>query len=1203
MRKSDGTITSAIVRGVYVFLFMVGVGSSCNPLAAQQYLGTITGQVTDPSGAVVVGANVTATDVTTKFATKATTNAAGQYSIPLLTPDTYTVTVAATGFRQEERTNIVLAAGKTVNVDVALKTGTVDQSIEVKADTQLMDTTSANLQTTISQVEVEETPQVGRNPFALSTLAAGVYISTYTQAKASTFTNPYSGTAVQVNTNGNSGHNRLTLDGIPDDPAERFSGATYTGFVPSPEAVQEVNVQTGLYDAQYGHGNGVILNTVLKSGSNQYHGSFYESFRNTYMNANTYERVPTQNAATNPTHRVNDQWQQPGMVISGPLSIPKLYNAKDKTYFMFAGEYIQLHQPVPFSGLVPTTSGGLTGKGMVGGDFSSLCGSFNSSGICNPGSGVQIYDPLTGNAGNGYNRTPFAYNEIPSSRFNATGAALMSYYPAPNSTFSPTVNYISSQTSAPQHYESTVLRVDESINPNNKFSAKWFKAVLNQVQPLEGFPKGITETSEGDVVYRNDNGGSLDYVSILPHNYVLDARLGVIYHPFGVLFPGSTFDLSKISMTATGLTFQSFPGTSMSDSYTGLEAGAGGQISEDTVSSLEALINKQVQRHSLKAGFEGNLIRYNVQNPQSGLGTFSFNREFTQQNSITTGVGADPNSGNPIAAMLLGYPSSGSFGNTIAFAVQQQYFGFFAQDDWRATDKLTLNIGVRWDYESPLTERHNRLNSAFCLTCTNPLQNSIPSSTLVLDGGLTFVNSSNRYAMPQNFHNYQPRFGVAYQITPRMVLRGGFGITYFDTLETPLAQGYSNTTSYNATTDNNLPANILSNPWPTGVQLPSGSSLGLSTQLGQSLSYPDPDHTQPRMLMGSVSLQTQLPGSMVLQLVYNANKSERLEVNQQIDDLPEADLATGTGTQAYQTAENTQITNPMAGYLSGSSLNAAKLPTYELQIPYPEFTGVMDDYRSIGRQSYNALQITVAKPMSHRLDLQGNLTWSKLMDKNIFLNPQDTNLFRYQDPQADVIINVFGTYRFPDFDSKSWYLQRTLGHWSLHGVLRDYNGSLISNPGNTQGSQYGNSLTFTQLASPRTAYRTYARMFNTCYLNQSGAKVMTSVNASTGQITPGCDSVTNTPAFQENWNFARNTLGPYMNVRTIVHPLLDLSLFKQIQIHERYNFEIRGEVFNALNTPTFGGPGTTPGSTSWGYVTLTQVTDPRLIQLTARLNF
>ena len=318
------------------------------PLQAQEYLGTLAGNVKDASGATVPKAVVSATDVVTQFVTTTVTDEGGNYSIPFLTPDEYSVSITAKGFRRETRTGIVLTAGGSILTEFALNIGSETQTVEVTADAQLLDTASANLATTFSTTEVTDIPNIGRNPFVLSTLAANVYSGNYMQGKASGFTNPFSGTAVQISADGSSGHNRITLDGIPDDPAERLSGASYTGFVPSPEAVQEVKIQTALYDAQYGHGNGVVTNTVLRSGSNKYHGSAYFVFRDTAMDANTYERVPTQITAPAGkaiTPRVNDTWTQPGFVVDGPLSIPHVYNGHDRTFFMVAYERIQLHQP------------------------------------------------------------------------------------------------------------------------------------------------------------------------------------------------------------------------------------------------------------------------------------------------------------------------------------------------------------------------------------------------------------------------------------------------------------------------------------------------------------------------------------------------------------------------------------------------------------------------------------------------------------------------------------------------------------------------------------------------------------------------------------------------------------------------------------------------------------------------------------------
>jgi hypothetical protein len=1195
-------ISKSVCFGILLLLGLV----AALPIRAQQYLGTLSGDVSDLSGAKVTGADVTATDLTTKFVTKAVTNGSGGYSIPFLTPGTYSLTIAAQGFRSETRTGIVLTAGANQQTDFSLQVGNQSEQVVVTADTELLDTGSANLGTTLGTKEVTDLPNVGRNPFVLSTLAAGVTTGAYMQSKSSGFTNPFSGTAVQIISNGSSGHNRLTLDGIPDDPAERLSGASYTGFVPSPEAVQEVKTQTALYDAQYGHGNGTVLNTVLRTGSNQYHGSAYFVFRNTYLDANTYERVPTQNAAVNPTHRVNDQWSQPGFVIDGPVSIPHVYNGHDKTFFMAAYERIQLHQPVPFSGLVPTTA-------QVGGDFSSLCSNF-VSGVCAPGAGVQIYDPLTADASG--NRTPFPNNQIPAARINAAGAALASYYPAPNTSQGPNVNYISSDTSSPNKYYSFVTRVDHSFSDRNKLNATFFKAVLNQIQPHEGFPKLAGPTGVGYTVYRNNTGGSLDDVIVLSPTLVVDARVGLIYHPFGLIYPGNTFNLSTINMSGTGLPYQSFPGVFACDActtiggasgtspgtssqYAGLAAGSSGQISADTLGSASVLVSKTLQKHSLRVGFDWNVTRYNVQNPQSGLGTFLFNRQFTQKNSLSTTVGGDASSGNPFASLLLGYPSttsstSGAYSNQVAYALQQLYYAVYVQDDWRVSRKLTVNAGLRWDYESPFSERYNRQNTGFCLTCQNPLQGSVAG--LTLNGGLQFASSSNRYPYPKDFNNIQPRFGVEYQLSSNMVLRGGFGVVYFNTLESPLGQGYSSSTSYVATTDNTHPAISLSNPFPNGANLPTGSSLGLATQVGQPITFPDPNHTQPKIMQYSVSIQTQLPANMVLQVAYVGNKASQLEINKSINVLPTQYFNQGSAGVTYL---NTNVTNPMAGFLPGSGLNAAKLPQYQLLVPYPEFLNVTDNYASTGSSLYNALQTTVTKRMGHGLSVQGNFTWSKIMDQNIYLNSQAslTSPYRYQDPNPNLVANVVGMYQLPSLANKPAYERMTLGGWQINGVLRAQNGNLVANPGsvgsNTSngGSQYGNGTTYTRLSTAHLGNATYGRYFNTCYLDVGG--------------TPhGCDASSPTPAFQQNLAFTLNTLGPYMNdVRQRVHPLVDLSLFKQFKLREALNFEIRGEFFNVLNTPNFGGPGTSPGSANYGVVTLTQANDPRLTQLTARINF
>ena len=295
-------------------------------ILAQRYLGGIAGQVSDSSGAKVAGANVEATETTTHFVTKVVSGNDGAFLMPALQPGTYNVTVEAPNFRKESRTSIVLTAGQTVQVDITMKPGTISESVEVTSETSLIDTSSPTLAPTLSTKEVTDLPNEGRNPYVMVTLAAGVVDTAsggYFQGKSSQFTNPFSGVAVQVTTDGNGGHNRLTLDGIPNDAAERFSGASYTNFVPSPEAVQEVKVENGMFDAQVGHGDGTVTNTVIRTGNNSVHGAAYYVFQDTYLNANTFEK-----AALNQP-RNNDQVSQTGLVIDGPVIIPKLYDGRD----------------------------------------------------------------------------------------------------------------------------------------------------------------------------------------------------------------------------------------------------------------------------------------------------------------------------------------------------------------------------------------------------------------------------------------------------------------------------------------------------------------------------------------------------------------------------------------------------------------------------------------------------------------------------------------------------------------------------------------------------------------------------------------------------------------------------------------------------------------------------------------------------------
>lgn len=504
---------------------------------------------------------------------------------------------------------------------------------------------------------------------------------------------------------------------------------------------------------------------------------------------------------------------------------------------------------------------------------------------------------------------------------------------------------------------------------------------------------------------------------------VLDSRLGLIYHPFGLTYPGNqNFDLSSIGITNNAFPYVSFPGTNISDSYAALAPGANGQISENTTGSLEEILTKTLGRHTVRFGFEGNLIRYNVQNPQSGFGntagssngsSFSFDRRFTQRN-WQANVGSDPNSGDPLASLLLGDFSAGSYVISAAYALQQIYVAPFVQDDWRVNNKLTVNLGVRWDYESPFTERYNKQVANFDTNATNPLQNSVPG--LSLKGGLVYTSANNRFPYPRDLNNWQPRLGVAYQATPATVARAGFGIIYFNTLETPVGTGFSQTTtSTNFST--NTPLTTLSNPFPNGVLLPSGSSLGLSTAVGQNVSFIDPNHVQPKSAQYSASVQQQFPGNAVFQIAYVGTRPTRLEVNHDINVLPQQYYDKG---QAGVNFLNTAVANPLYTKLpstSNGTLRGTTITNANLLRPYPEFGSVTEQYSSIGSAPYNSLQLQVSRPMSHHYSIQGNFTWQKTMLRNGFFNNfgSSPQLYSVQDPTATMVGNIFGTAQLPGF--------------------------------------------------------------------------------------------------------------------------------------------------------------------------------------------
>jgi hypothetical protein len=1194
--------------------------------SAQEYLATLSGTVTDASGAVVVNADVKVTNTDTNFATMGTTNDSGAYSIPFLVPGTYTVQVTKAGFNAAVQTGIVLHASDKGRVDFQLVIGATTSAVTVEATGQLLTPSDANINQSLNAEEVADLPNIGRNPFIDGDLSAGSYSNAYMNRAASQFTQPFSGVASQMVINGISDLHRLTLDGIPDDAPERNSAVIYTDFVPSPEAVEEVTTQTALYDAQYGHSDGAVINTVIKTGTNAFHGAAYYIAQNTDFDANTFsnnDRIISVNGVPTwvPAARGVNHWNQPGFVVDGPVWIPHLYDGRNKTFFTVAYERVQNNQVDPLTTTIPT-------QAEIAGNFQTV---------------ADIYDPTSSSTG--LNRTQICdgasvctsanQNIIPASMINPVAQKILQMM-YPSTTIGGLNNFTPATPSTNDHYYSILARVDEQLNEKEKFTVLFFRSYRDQQLP-NPFPGLIAPTggSPGFGYYdvRNDLGAQMDWVSVISPTLVLDVRAGALKHPFSLQYPGLNYNLASLGFSGpiVGATApaSAFPGISFdsASNFVSLENGGGGQQSDAVESSEAATLSKSLATQTLKIGFEFDSLNYGVISSESNLGTFNFNEAFTQQN-YNAAAGSTKNpvdgliEGSPIASFLLGYPASASAASNAAFpSYQQLYYGLFLQDDWRLTHKLTLNLGLRWDYEEPITARGNTINDGFCLDCANPIGASFVPTALFpngfpVEGGLTFASATNRYPFKSDFGDWQPRFGLAYQLTPRMVLRGGFGIMYIPTIDDNggLLSGFSSSTTFNASINNGeTPAGTsngagsFTNPYPTGFIAPTGSSAGLETFVGQNVAFEDPQRTVPRLYEGSFSLQYQIAAHTVFEIGYVGNMARRLEVSKNINGLPEQyylpeQTTYNAAIVAKANALTTSVPNPMAGQVPGGSINGATIPYWQTLLPFPEFGNVQENDVPVGSSSYNSLQTTIIQRLSHGLSVNANFTFAKIMDKNWYMNPFDTfdQLTRYQDQQPNHIFNLVVTYAVPLPASVNGWERAALGGWQINGVMRWQNGLLIPNPGGTNGVvnvSTSGGLGWYPIANPALPNPTLSAYWNPCYLPAASASNQTPTAL-------GCTG-SETPAFQGQTPFAVNQIPPYMDIREPETPLFDFSVFKKFQIRERYNIELRAEFFNVFNTPHFGYGTITPGNVQFGNIPLSngQQNDPRIGQLTGRFNF
>lgn len=1163
-------------------------------MVAQQNGASATGRVTDPSGAAVAGAKVTAKWVQTGAIFNAQSDATGLYQLPFLNPGQYQFTVQKQGFQQVVQSGITLTVGQKAVMNFKLQLGSVSQSVNVTANAPILQTESGDRNWTIGSARIAAIPLRGMNTIMTTWFSPGVSVTSSAQKLRPFDTSGSQNESInggQTGNNNQTSGNLVLVDGISAN-----THALGVGFNAISDSVQEVNVQATMYDAEYGWSTGGVVNTITKGGTNTWHGDAYEYLQNTIFNANTW------NNNFNGVPRIPWHINMFGGSVGGPV-------VHNKLFFFFAYQHIKQVQLDPFVTSVPTAA-------MRSGDFSHVFVPGNN------GQAVQqtIYDPLsTVCTSSGCTRTAFTNNIIPASDINPIAKAVMSYIPLPNAPGDP-ITGLNNFSNTPNSRKFLDNFPEYSGRLDFNYSDKthmFFRYSINDLDETRSYKYStisafnLADTGTNSPFSRANQDFTYQITHTFDPTTVLEFRTGMDrFTSTSGSSISNGFDPGSLGFSSTFVSqaikyFPKFNWTSACsgcpNNYEGAGSNPEGLTPFDLTYSNELVLAKTHDRHNMKFGLQMMWIGENVESPGYAAGNFTFNGSYTASTPLTLTA----NSGNPVADFLLGYPSSGYIQKLSSPAISERLWSLFGQDDIHVSPKLTLNLGLRWDYLGPLSDRFNALTRGFCVTCASPLQ----VAGLNLQGGLEFagVGGNSRGIYNPRYSNFDPRVGFAYQLRPDTIIRGGYGMIYAQAMDNPgAAPGFSQTTNMVASVQEGFPnpAAPLSNPFPTGILTPVGSSQGLVTNLGQGITFADPDMNIPRVQQYSLEVQHEFAANWMVSLGYVGSRTSRLPVRRQLNALPTSalNLINGPlGTSALTGSVPNPFlavppTSPYYSLLKGTFLAAPTLQAQQLMVPYPQFAasqdpnngGVLEQFVPIGRSEFNSLQAELVKRLSVGLDFSLSYQWSKMMDQYQFLNAEAPApswvIDPYDIPQQVKLSAVWYLPLGPGqhfASSVGGAVGRIIGGWSVAAQARGQQGMPMAFPSGVAPT--GNS--------PSLPNQSLSRWFNTCTQTPTGLR--------------DCQSGEK-PAWQTTKPFQLTTWSPYLSsVRKPGIDDLELSIAKDTRIRERYSLKFRADFINATNTPQwFNGPNTSATSGSFGQVVPAAPTnDPRVIMLSLRFQF
>jgi hypothetical protein len=1148
------------------YFMLIALLCSCHRWAeAQQDVGFIVGTVTDSTGGVVPSANVHIVNDSTGIAHDVSTNDGGYYRSQPLAPGTYSTVVMIKGFSSATTKGLIVDAAANVTANVKLELGSVSTIVTVDATPPSLNVVDAQIGNTVDTRAAQQLPVNGRSVLALATLSPGV--ESAVGATSEGFTNRGTqASAIRISGGVPGGNNNL-LDGVTN--LQNYLGEVAINV--KSDSVQEFRIMSGVIPAQFGYTSGGVINVITRSGANSFHGSVYEFFRNDALDATIAFPKPV---FGKPEVRFNNY----GGTFGGPIK-------RDKAFFFTNYEEYRFVNGTPFYSSVPTLL-------ERGGNFSDL-GQL-VKGVCTT---VPIYDPNTGTSTTP--RTQFPNNTILPGRIDKVALTAQSaFYPTPNNTTGSynscthANNYIANPKIVSNERQG-IARVDYVLSPKDSSFAR-FAYYLNYTNNGAGY---------GPLFYRNDS--LQNYTGVLSETHTFsptllnDVRIAMLRSDFPFVSSTANQDYAGQLGLAndTPIVAPIFTnGLSTINGVVGFRASTTIELVDD--------VTKTLGEHTIRFGFDGRFTEgYNNQcNGCSGNFTFSANQTAAGTNaSIVSGTG------NQYASFLAGAPGSATVQLSSGIAYRKLQYAGYIQDDWHATQRLTLNLGLRYDYQAQPTEKHNGIDD-FDITQVNTANGYL--------GAVRYagVDGEGRNFVKENFGDFGPRIGFALVLTNdnKTVMRGGFAIYYPTTAQASYDASAGNTngfgtlsTTYSATTTNG-PAFTLANGLPSIPPPPLGAAGGQNAFLGQSGYYVEPNAKDPQSQQSTLTISRELPHDVVVDVSYLGNHGTHfLLPAYNVDTLDPQFFSLGT---AYL---NASVPNPYAGIVPGS-LGAATITRANLMKPYPYMQNVYLSFPRGGHFDGNYLYVSAQRRSARGLQVLGAYTYGKLMSLPIYTDIATTTGITqtgtgFQNPR-----NLDGDYSVDAIDvthrgtisalydlpfgrnqryfAQSNLLDRLLGGFQYNIIMTAESGRPLGFTGATnQGiATRPNLVPGVSVVAP---HRSRTEWFNTAAF-----------------VDPPDYSFGNVPRY-------------YSKVRGPGTFNFDMSVFKTTRITERTSLELRLEAFNALNhvnlmqpnttfvagapaapsDPTGEGGGNSPSNSNFGQVLGSQ--NARQVQLGAKLFF